>query len=250
MEKYNDEQIENTGFKDIPEWLNEQLFEEILAKQIPKYKKITNFIIRPAVKTGENFMTVMLRITLELELSDKTKTIISYMVKIKPTPERLQLMIKEWRIFFKEHNTYTKYIRAFEKYYDDAGCNIKLAPHILEPPKSSVTEDVLILEDLRPKGFKNFDRRLGLDLEHTKAVLKKLAQFHAASAHHFQKAGPYLEIYDKCLYSDKDMYEDHRIKLHKIFRDNLELYGNFQYLEEKLVRTTKFYKIFLKKEIL
>ncbi|KAM7362730.1 uncharacterized protein ACRADG_013298 [Cochliomyia hominivorax] len=234
MDKFNEELIENTGIKDIPDWLNDQLFEDILKRDFPHYQKTTKFIVRPAVKTGENFMTIMLRVTIEFEeKSNVIKNKTSYMVKIKPAPERLQFMIKEWKIFLKEHTTYSKYITAFEKYYRNVGSNIKLAPRLLEPSKN-IDDDVLILEDLRLKGFENFNRHLGLDLEHTKAVLKKLAQFHAASAHHFLKAGPYMEIFNKCLPTDVDLHEDHRNNINRIFLENLHLYGDFQYMKEKL----------------
>lgn len=106
---------------------------------------------------------------------------------------------------------------------------------MIDPIKTEINDDVLILEDLRLKGFKNYNRHLGLDLVHTKAVLQKLAQFHAASAHHFMKEGPYPTMYNKSLSSEVDLFEDHRIKLSEIFRDNLDLYGNFKYMEEKLV---------------
>ncbi|XP_065366731.1 uncharacterized protein LOC135959657 [Calliphora vicina] len=234
MNRHNKEIIENTGFKDVPQWLNEKLFQEFLDKDFPNYRTLKKFMAKPAVKTGENFMTVMLRITIELELKNNTKTSHSYMVKIKPIPETLQFMIKEWKIFVKEHTTYSKYIAAFQRYYQTAGCNVKLAPRLYDPTKTVINDDVLILEDLRLKGFTNFNRHLGLDLVHTKAVLQKLAQFHAASAQHFMKEGPYPTMYSKSLSSDVDLFENHRIKLNEIFRENLDFYGNFKYMEEKL----------------
>ncbi|ROT71080.1 hypothetical protein C7M84_010599 [Penaeus vannamei] len=42
-------------------------------------------------------------------------------------------------------------------------------------------QEVIFLEDLRPKGFKMFDRKKGMDVAHTKLVLEELARLHAAS---------------------------------------------------------------------
>ncbi|XP_063597704.1 uncharacterized protein LOC134774276 [Penaeus indicus] len=42
-------------------------------------------------------------------------------------------------------------------------------------------QEVVILEDLRPRGFKMFDRKKGMDVAHTKLVLEELARLHAAS---------------------------------------------------------------------
>lgn len=232
----------NETIQNVPEWLNEELFEEFLLKDFPNFNKITKFIVKPAVANGENYMTVMLRVLIEVELNDSNNSSTSYMIKIKPATQKLQLMIKEWKIFEKEHTTYIKYITAFEEYYKKAGCNIKLSPHILEPTWSNINDDVLILEDLRLKGFENFNRHLGLDLLHTKAVLQKLAQFHAASAHYFIEHGIYPEMYDKCLTCQNDLFIGHRKKINEVFTDYLDVYGNLKHLEEKLVSKLKNFK--------
>ena len=223
------------SFHDAPNWLNENLFEEFLEKDFPNFLKITKFNIKPAVSTGENYMTIMLRVVINLQLKNNTTLATTYMVKIKPKPEKLRTMIREWKIFFKEHNTYTKYIPAFENYYRKAGCEIQLAPRLLEPTRCHIDDDYLILEDLGSRGFKNFNRHLGLDLKHTKAVLQKLAQFHAASAQYYQENGSYHVLYDKSLSCEVDRFAVHRQKMCDIFRENLRLYGNFEYLESKLV---------------
>ena len=40
----------------------------------------------------------------------------------------------------------------------------------------------LILEDLTESGYRNYDRRSGLDFGHFKDVFSKLAKYHAATA--------------------------------------------------------------------
>ncbi|TMW53363.1 hypothetical protein DOY81_001567 [Sarcophaga bullata] len=234
MASDNTDIVQNTSFKDVPNWLNEHLFEEFLEKDFPSFLEIIKFEIKPAVSTGENYMTIMLRVLIDLQLKDNTILATTYMVKIKPKPEKLRTMIREWKIFFKEHNTYTQYIPAFENYYRKAGFEIKLAPRLLEPTQCHINDDYLILEDLRSRGFKNFNRHLGLDLKHTEAVLKKLAQFHAASAQYFQENGAYHVLYDKCLSCEVDRFVAHRQKMSDIFRKHLGLYGNLEYLETKL----------------
>lgn len=231
----NTDVIENAGFTDTPNWLNGNLFQEFLETDFSNFLRITNFDVKPAVSAGENYMTIILRVIIDFQLKDKTNASTTYMVKIKPTAEKLRTMVKEWKIFFKEHTIYTKYIPAFENSYQKAGLNIKLAPRLLEPTRCNINDEYLILEDLRSKYFKNFNRHLGLDLKHTKAVLQKLAQFHAASAQYFQENGSFHVLYDKCLASEIDRFESHRQKMSEIFRENLGLYGAFEYLEAKLV---------------
>lgn len=43
------------------------------------------------------------------------------------------------------------------------------------------------MEDISVDGYKTADRTAGLDMEHVKLVLDKLAKYHAASAYHFEK---------------------------------------------------------------
>jgi hypothetical protein len=44
-----------------------------------------------------------------------------------------------------------------------------------------------VLDDLFNYDYKMQDRKIGIDLDHGKKVLFKLAKFHAASALHFLK---------------------------------------------------------------
>lgn len=47
---------------------------------------------------------------------------------------------------------------------------------------ASAEECYLVFEDLVDKNFKNTDRRIGLDMNHYKLVLAKLAKWHACTA--------------------------------------------------------------------
>lgn len=47
--------------------------------------------------------------------------------------------------------------------------------------------ELIIMEDISVDGYKTADRTAGLDMEHVKLVLDKLAKYHAASAYHFEK---------------------------------------------------------------
>lgn len=221
--------------ENIPEWLTEELFREFLEQDFPNFTKISKFSVKPAVAAGENYMTIMLRVTITVDMSDSSSNTTSYMVKIKPSVEKFQIMIKEWQIFLKEHSTYSKYIPIFEQYYQRVGRKVQLAPRLLEPRKVQVKDDLLILEDLRLKGFSNNNRHTGLDMVHTKAVLRKLAQFHAVSAQYVQAEGPFPEVYDRCFTCTKDLFGGHRLRISKLFREHLHLYGDVEYLEEKLV---------------
>jgi thiamine kinase-like enzyme len=47
--------------------------------------------------------------------------------------------------------------------------------------------EIIVLDDLSGSGYVLNDRKVGIDLEHAKLVLCKLAKFHAASAIQYEK---------------------------------------------------------------
>ena len=47
---------------------------------------------------------------------------------------------------------------------------------------ADVNVPYIVFEDLSILGYKNVDRRLGLDFDHYKRVLSKMAKWHAATA--------------------------------------------------------------------
>ncbi|XP_068158049.1 uncharacterized protein [Drosophila tropicalis] len=69
--------------------------------------------------------------------------------------------------------------------------------------KLDIKEDHIVLEDLKAKGFRPTDRLAGLNKEHTLGVLKKLAQWHAASATRVAIKGPYPEHLNKGLFTEE-----------------------------------------------
>lgn len=225
-----------SDYSDKPEWLVSDIFLEFLEKDFPNIEKIKAFQVTSAVPTGENFLTILLRVKLEVELDDGTSKTTSYMVKVQPKTEQTKQMVSDWQVFTKEQITYKKYIPQFEDFYEKVGSKVKFAPKHLELKRVHIEDDVLILEDLRLRGFKNFNRHLGLDMVHTEAVLRKLAQFHAASAKYVEVVEEFPQIYDQCFATDKNYLTDLNKGLNQSFRDHLKEYGeDLLYLEKKLV---------------
>lgn len=55
----------------VPEWINQSHFEEILIKNEPDFEKIENFFVMPALSSGENYSSLMLRVTIDARLTSK-----------------------------------------------------------------------------------------------------------------------------------------------------------------------------------
>lgn len=104
--------------------------------------------------------------------------------------------------FKKESTAYFDVIPQFEKIYSEkAKLDGKFAPKSFKLQTDTGT-DVLVLENIQIKNFKKCDGIKGLDMQHTEAVLKKLAQFHAASACLFQTAENVPDIYKQTAFAE------------------------------------------------
>jgi len=100
------------------------------------------------------------------------------------------------------------------------------------------------MEDLGVHGFKNANRLEGLDMEHTKSVLEKLAKLHAASVRRVELKGPYPEIFTEGIFSEKsrEVFEtmskksnDMMLECFKEYEDNEEYADKLPRLVETLV---------------
>lgn len=63
------------------------------------------------------------------------------------------------------------------------------------------------------------DRQIGLDMQHTKSILEKLAKFHAASAVCYERHGPYSEKFDEGMYS-----KNSRESLEPMMNDHFDVF--------------------------
>lgn len=52
----------------VPAWLEQDLFEDLLKQRFPKLHSIKSFMPVEGLKPGENYSTIMLRLCFEVEL--------------------------------------------------------------------------------------------------------------------------------------------------------------------------------------
>ncbi|KAH8341064.1 hypothetical protein KR067_004656, partial [Drosophila pandora] len=201
--------------------VDQNLFRPFLDRDFPELKNIKDFKLESVGGKGENYTTCLLRAKFELELNDGSLRSTSYMAKSLPLTRREQ--VSSWKVFDKEHTTYRDYVSDFEKMYKDAGKNVTFAAKYY-PTNNKLEEELLILEDLGQRGFRNANRLAGLDLVHTKATLEKLAQFHAASAVRFELKGAYPAAFDRNICSKTDDFKEFRVIQSKSFVEALPLY--------------------------
>ncbi|KAH8294589.1 hypothetical protein KR018_000016 [Drosophila ironensis] len=181
----------------VPKWLNETQFEELLSANVAQFSRIVNFRAKPAMGPGENYATLMLRISIDVELTDKTTKPVLFMMKVPHDTPQMEQMLAMANFFNVENSAYIDLLPKLERLYQAKGLDITFAPKAfrLDTKKEPKLGNTVLMNDLGQDGFRNFNRLECLNLEQTKFALKKLAQFHAASAMSVQVHGPFPEVF-------------------------------------------------------
>ena len=55
-----------------PAWLNAELFVSVLEKNVENFEKILNFMAKPALAAGENYLSTLWSIEIEIKLKGYT----------------------------------------------------------------------------------------------------------------------------------------------------------------------------------
>ncbi|XP_043067594.1 uncharacterized protein [Drosophila bipectinata] len=184
----------------VPDWVKPEVFEDLLKKQVPNFKKTKALRAKAALSAGENYATVMLRVELDVETKDNSVQTRAFMLKAPHQSEAYRQILEERDIFEIERGMYLEVVPEMEQMYRNVGVEVKFGAEAYEIPASDY---YVLLEDLRPRGFRNADRLKGLDQSHTESVLRKLAQWHAASAVRVDTKGPYNEKYTAGFFKNK-----------------------------------------------
>jgi len=125
-------------------------------------------------------------------------------------------------MFDAELDMYDHLIPELEDLYaKNTAISPKFKPVHLKFPGNSVKIDYILLEDLRKKGYRNADRTQGLEQFEVEAALKKLAQWHAASAKRVVELGEY----------EKDIRESYFTAEHQKLLDEFNINFCMPFLE-------------------
>ncbi|BFF89746.1 uncharacterized protein DMAD_08426 [Drosophila madeirensis] len=186
----------------VPKWVKPEIFQDILKQQVKNYKETKSLRASAGVAKGENYATIMLRVELDVETEDRSQVTKAYMLKIAHDSDAYRKILEKSNMFDTERGMYLKVVPEMEQMYRDVGLEVKFGAQSYEIPTN---ENYVLLEDLKPQGFKNFDRLQGLDQAHTESALRKFAQWHAASAVRVDTKGPYEERYTKGFFRSPEM---------------------------------------------
>ncbi|KAL7728377.1 hypothetical protein ACLKA6_007468 [Drosophila palustris] len=217
----------------VPDWVQGEVFIDVLKESVKGFSKIKSFKANAGLAAGENYATIMLRVNIEVELEDGKDKSESFMLKLPHQSEMFRQMIERNNFFELERNVYETIVPEMEKMYRDVGVEVKFGAksYKLKDAKS----EYVLLEDLAPQGFKNMNRLEGLDQVHTESALRKLSQWHAASAVRVATKGPYPDIYISGFFTEENraMAEAMNKGLQQSFLKCCAKYeGNEKYFEQ------------------
>ncbi|XP_050436496.1 uncharacterized protein LOC126843172 [Adelges cooleyi] len=149
-------------------------FLQLIVDQTDPGVKITKYETSFGSKRGDNYTSMVYRVLLYGD-AGWTKSMI---YKVLPKNVQARENFKSEMLFDNEVRFYKKAHTALMEYQDSK--NIR-DPFVGVPKCYFAESDIIVLEDMRCKGFVMMDRLKGLDLDHCRAVLKVLGKFHGLS---------------------------------------------------------------------
>lgn len=159
----------------LPKHLNTELLENALKNAFPgKSVKVINFYTKPAVASGDNYTSDVFRVLVDFQIENFEPKQIGLIVKYMLETDGIFEFHNDFKFFVKEKEIYSNILPRISKMLNE-----DFAPkchYIMDKPSK-----VFVMEDLKDSGLIVLDRQAGLDLEHCKLVVTKLAKFHASS---------------------------------------------------------------------
>ncbi|XP_052871116.1 uncharacterized protein LOC128276697, partial [Anopheles cruzii] len=213
----------------VPSWMTENFFVEPIAARfglLADEFNIEALDVKLATEAGDNFVSIMYRVGVSVQVASDTpgeRRAVSLIVKALPNMGLSEEMITAMNVFPKEIAVYTDILPAFERLYRDAGVVVAFGPRCVK--HCAQPTDIIVMEDLKDHDFRMANRRNGLDMDHCQTLLRRLAQFHAASAVYYERNGPYDKKFAEGVYSEKNrnMFEQfqrqHDAFMQKIMRE-------------------------------
>ncbi|XP_060648422.1 uncharacterized protein LOC132786052 [Drosophila nasuta] len=222
----------------LPSWLPRISLENAVRAQIGDFEKILS-VTPQSTGAEDNYSTLMIRLIVEVELIDHSTKSVSFVLKAQHNNEVMASILNKLKLFPKEEEMYHNILPKFEQLFADAGKPTQFAPKAYKIDQD-LGVDYVLLEDLRPKNFKNGNRLAGLDLEHMQEVLQKLAAFHAASACYVEHFGMYSEDFTVGVFSEANRHLLQEFNASGAFLAQLKKWKNAQKIYDKLATSDEY----------
>ncbi|XP_055382974.1 uncharacterized protein LOC129613082 [Condylostylus longicornis] len=182
MDGQNTTDNDNCDSEDVPKWINKDYLELVLKDYFKdNLIKILDFYTKLATKKGENYASLVIRVVIEYENKNLKYNIGKYIIKSSIEDDPItKKVIKEYQAFEDEMLMYGEALPKIQELMNTQN-NLQEISVFPKPIYCDFKNNAIILEDLLQRGYKGADRLKGLDEQHAKLALKKLAIFHACS---------------------------------------------------------------------
>ncbi|GLH13263.1 Uncharacterized protein GBIM_17867 [Gryllus bimaculatus] len=157
--------------------------------------------VEPAGGVGDNFLGELWRARVTLEDAAGARRTRCLVVKRQPTGDEREVYLREARLFEVEAAAYTSALPAMLRLLRGAyGETFRpFWPHFVY---ASLDRTELVMEDMSTLDFQLADRKVGLDLDQSKAVVKHMALLHAASMAMYSQNQPAVFPFLESLFRD------------------------------------------------
>lgn len=224
-----------------PDFLTSSYFESILRKFIgDDCLKVHSVVVKPFGGVGDAFASTMYRVKVCATQTENGKIRRgSYIVKMLPTLQlaRDKLGAGDYNVHEKEMDIFQNIFPRFSRFLKPIGEEKNVFPKAIAVDK---VKETLILEDLADKKFIMADRKVGLDENHLKLALQKLAAFHAASMIFMEQKPKLFAKYDVGMFSEKtSAFHDFFLSNMDALTEEVSSWEGFESYSKKLKRLKK-----------
>ncbi|KAJ9582751.1 hypothetical protein L9F63_022896 [Diploptera punctata] len=179
---------------EVPTWLNVEFLEKVFkSEDLKEDLKVVSFDTKLATAAGDNYLSLMYRVSVQITTRGQSEKR-SLIIKCQPAGEAIHKVTTDYQVFEFEAKMLQEVLPAMHKLLQEANIE-NFSPFSAKCLYShfGAPAHILVLEDLKETGFEMSDRAAGLNQEHCMMVMKKIAQFHAASLVLKQKNPELLE---------------------------------------------------------
>lgn len=190
-------------FLKIPDFLDVKYLGKVLqtVKNDPTID-VLNFTIEPAVSSGNNYASLLLRSHIKYTKNYSRSNIFVKRVIIKTVlaDSEAAKIISDVSLYDKEIVMYDRILPKFQELMRSVGDEDQIfSPALYIDHRNKA----LIFNDLKVEGYVTGDRIMGLDQDHVNLVIAKIAKFHACSMVLAEQTDEkYEEFIEPCICDD------------------------------------------------
>lgn len=174
--------------------LTQKVLETALKNDLGAQWKLKDYVIKDFTKRGDNYASVVTSISCTATCNENEKKTY-YVAKLNPL-RQMTIMDQAMNDLFIRESTF----------FTDIAIKLNDILHSLNKSKVNfpnciyynlgLRQEIILSKDLRQQGYKMFDRKVGMDVQHSELLIKEMSKMHAASyIFQSQEGKSLLDIY-------------------------------------------------------